>query len=146
MPTCLRTILEPIAHLKASGQLNRDGKQSIATGNPRTKESAREINLRLEALWRQRSQKYGIDFSKNYGHVNSLPLLIFVHIAKTAGSSFALTLRQNFEPQFLYNIVDETQFEADCQSRLLLDRLEVVAGHGSFNLHIAQKTTRDCCY
>lgn len=104
------------------------------------------INHKLAELWKTRSERFGIDLSKSYGHVSVLPLIVFLHISKTAGSSFLLTLQKNFDESFMYNITDEATFEAECESKLLLERLKLITGHGSFHLRIDQKTKRDCCY
>ncbi len=125
----------------------RDAQKTIPTDDRRHGHpNPRVLNQRLADLWSERSSRLCIDLSKNYGHVNTQPLIVFIHISKTAGSSFLLTLRKNYDESSIYNIEDERKFLAECQSYMLLDRLEVVCGHGSFSLRVDQKTRRDCCF
>ena len=105
-----------------------------------------ETNQKLDKLWRDRSERLGVEIAKAYGRANAHPLIIFVHIAKTAGSTFLLTLQKNYEESLIYNISDEASFLEDCKAFPILEQLRVVTGHGSFHLRIDRRTKRDCCF
>lgn len=117
-----------------------------AKAKPNEQRLARIINSNLAQLRRQRSKNFGIELAIENEDFNRPPVVVFVHIAKTAGSSFSLTLRKNYSDRSIYTIVDEPSFVTACQSSSFLDQLEVVAGHGAFYMNVRQRINRDCTY
>lgn len=110
---------------------------------------ARLITANLNEQWSARQNRFQLDAVKAYSKTSELPLIVFIHIPKTAGSSFAGTLYKNYKGGALYEIPGEQLHDREALQNSLNERLEnlqAVTGHSSFYLRIDQLLKRECCY
>jgi hypothetical protein len=110
---------------------------------------ARLITANLNEKWSARQNRFQLDAVKGYSKTSELPLIVFIHIPKTAGSSFARTLHKNYKGGALYEIPSEQLHDREALQSSLNERLEnlqAVTGHSSFYLRIDQLLKRECCF
>ncbi len=110
---------------------------------------ARFITANLNEVWSARREKLSLQAPKFYTKSSELPLIVFIHIPKTAGSSFARTLYKNYKGGALYEITTEQLHDKEAVQKELNQRkdiLQAVTGHSSFYLRVDRLIERECCY